>query len=432
MKKTVVYLLTFLLLFSLAACSSPVLDLLPQPSAAITTEGRPAETEVPPVKTDSPVPVTESTPETTARRQIEIPFTEHYYENTDYNGYVIEQKITVSPWISQNDRELLEAAWEKVGRGKELPSPGSLGISNNRVVSAFGSNYIEYDEVLYAVGQLDVYNRTEGYPITKDNPYSSDVYLSGAHRFNTLTLFYSSGTRTYYSVSGGVFGTQGGGWSPIGIKMVSDHWGPCSFVLALAIDKTPNHPKGDPSYADTVFRFGGESFVLPLLTMDSLNEQPTESTEVWTEPEETDESPAATETQKRLDSISLDIFNSFEGMSRGDLKERYGEPDYDDGGTMTYDFVSWYGYDGNLRFYFDNSAESCKTDFVSWTAYGASEDLFRELCDSLNAMGDPGETFYPKSGQIEKVYLIDGREIVAGNEDSADGQWTYVFSLYHS
>ena len=127
MKKTVVYLLTFLLLFSLIACSSPVLDLLPQTSAAITTEGRPAETEAPPVKTDSPVPVTESAPETTARRQIEIPFTEHYYENTDYNGYVIEQKITVSPWISQNDRELLEGCLGKGGERERASAPERLG-----------------------------------------------------------------------------------------------------------------------------------------------------------------------------------------------------------------------------------------------------------------------------------------------------------------
>lgn len=201
--------------------------------------------------------------ETTTEAMEEIPFYPYSCSITDSNGYRIEQVLSVSPWISQNDSSALNAAWSRVSRGKPFPSLGEMGISNNYVISGFGKNYIEFDEVLFAVGTIDMYNRTEGFPIASSNPYSAAFYLYGANRFNTLTVLYGNGSRTYYFVAGGVFGTQGGGWSPITAKMQSDHWGPVSFVLAQAIDKTPNNPSGNPACTDVVFRFGDESFSLP-------------------------------------------------------------------------------------------------------------------------------------------------------------------------
>lgn len=50
--------------------------------------------------------------------------------------------------------------------------------------------------------------------------------------------------------------------------MQSDHWGPVPVVFAQAVDKTPNHPDGDPACYDVSFRFGGESFQLPVLTWE--------------------------------------------------------------------------------------------------------------------------------------------------------------------
>ena len=201
--------------------------------------------------------------ETTTEAVEEIAFYEYSDKETDGQGYRIEQVIRLSPWISQNDSAALEAAWRKVSRGKAFPSLGEMGISNNYVIASFGKNYIEFDEVLFAVGCIDIYNRTDGFPITSENPYSVEVHVGGANRFNTMTLLFGNGARTYYSVGGGVFGTQGGGWSPIRAKMQSNHWGPVPFVIAQAIDKTPNNPNGNPACTDVVFRFGESEFSLP-------------------------------------------------------------------------------------------------------------------------------------------------------------------------
>ena len=140
--------------------------------------------------------------ETTTEAMEEIPFYPYSCSITDSNGYRIEQVLSVSPWISQNDSSALNAAWSRVSRGKPFPSLGEMGISNNYVISGFGKNYIEFDEVLFAVGTIDMYNRTEGFPIASSNPYSAAFYLYGANRFNTLTVLYGNGSRTYYSVAG--------------------------------------------------------------------------------------------------------------------------------------------------------------------------------------------------------------------------------------
>lgn len=137
------------------------------------------------------------------------------------------------------------------------------------------------------------------------------------------------------------------------------------------------------------------------------------------------------ESEPYFDSVEIWDFKGFEGMNREDLKERYGDPDSDDGSVMTYDSVSWNGWIGNMRFFFDSPAEDCKTNCASWTTSG-DEGIFNELIDTLQAEGSPGETSSPKDGQIEKAFIIDGFELIAGNEDSSNGKWTYLFARLHS
>ena len=81
-----------------------------------------------------------------------------------------------------------------------------------------------------------------------------------------INFFLFSCEKLYYSVpqdDGGMFGTEGGGWNPISGKMQSNHWGPVPFVIALVLDRTPDHPSGSPSPEECVFRFGENEFVLP-------------------------------------------------------------------------------------------------------------------------------------------------------------------------
>lgn len=438
MKKTIVILVAFLLLLSLTACfglpnnfQKPAATewgaLSPQTERPVPreTEERqePAQTaDIPflPLPTETAAPTTEEPtteePTTEAPPELLIPFYSYSDSTPDGKGYQLDRVLTVSPWISQNETELLAEAWSKVSRGKSFPSLGEMGITKNYVVSGFGQNYIEYDEVFFAVGSIEIYNRTEGFPISAEDPNSVYVSLSGANRFNTMTVLFGNGSRTYYSVAGGVFGTQGGGWSPMIAKMQSDHWGPVPIVLAQAVDKTPNHPQGDPACTDVSFRFGSDSFTLPLLSYeDALNGAQTgpgpEDEDVW------------------MGSVEFDDFEQYTGMTRQDLVEYYGDPDSDDGAAMVYDKVSWHDWVGNFRFFFENSSAGCKTNCASWTTDG-SEAAFAELCEALEAEGTLVDTAYPKDGQIEKSYNVNGMELTAGYENSAAGTWTYLFAVY--
>ncbi|MBR6378053.1 MAG: hypothetical protein IKS05_09885 [Oscillospiraceae bacterium] len=421
-----VCLILLALCLTLSACGSSEST----PAAPAATGSQRGETQQPPA-TEGPVTTTEYVPETTAAPELEIPFYTYTDTQTDSKGYVLEQQMTFSPWISQYDTELLDQAWSKVSRGKAFPSLGELGITDNYVISDFGKNYIDYDEVLYSVGYLEVFNRTDGFHITKTDTYSPYVNLSGANRFNTLTILYSSGSRTYYSVALGVFGTQGGGWSPITIKMQSDHWGPAVFVLAQAIDKTPNNPRGNPACEDVVLHFGKENFTLPVLTPENLAELAGGELDPDAEPQAESTTSGGQEDGPYFDSVEIENYPDYQGMTRDTLIARYGRPESDDGSVMTYDGVSWNGWLGNMRFFFDNSSDSCKTNCASWTTDG-DEGIFRELCDALASRGSPGETSYPKEGQIEKAYIIDGFEIIAGYEDSSAGSWTYLFARYRT
>lgn len=182
-------------------------------------------------------------------------------DNETVAGYSLRKELKISQWISENDSELLSAAWNEVGSGKAFPSTQSMGFNGN-YISNNGKTWIDYDEIYYAVGSLDVWNETDGWDITKDNTLDISIYLYGANRYMTMTLLYSNASKKHYSVANGVFGTQGGGWSPITGKMQSNHWGSVPFVIAFAIDRTPEYPDGNPSILDCTFRFGDSTFTL--------------------------------------------------------------------------------------------------------------------------------------------------------------------------
>lgn len=184
---------------------------------------------------------------------------------TDGEGYVLRQNLRMSPWISENNPELLKAAWDEISRGKIFPSQTSLNLLGNRIMTS-GKWYVDYDEVVYTVGTIEVSNETPGFDITKESPRSFHVSLYGARKYMSMRMFFGNEEKLYYSVpqdDGGMFGTEGGGWNPISGKMQSNHWGPVPFVIALVLDRTPDHPSGSPSPEECVFRFGENEFVLP-------------------------------------------------------------------------------------------------------------------------------------------------------------------------
>ena len=193
-----------------------------------------------------------------------VKFSKYEEIETDSEGYKVRKVLTISPWISENDAALLETAWSEVGKGNAFPSPSSLGFMGNSV-SNYYKAHIDYDEIYYAVGTLEVYNETEGWDISESNPRSFYISIGGANQYMTMQMMYSNGTKNYYDVfapTNGCFGTKGGGWSPIYISMKSNKWGAVPFVIGFVVDKTPNHPNGDPSIEDCVFTFGDNEFTL--------------------------------------------------------------------------------------------------------------------------------------------------------------------------
>lgn len=146
-----------------------------------------------------------------------------------------------------------------------------------------------------------------------------------------------------------------------------------------------------------------------------------------TEPTETRETGAAA---RFFDAVEIEDFAEFEGMTRRDLMERCGAPSSDDGSIMIYKSVSWNGWIGDMRFSFDSAAEDGKPKQACWITSG-DEGIFNELCDALNARGLPGGTAFPKEGQTEKTYVVNGFELTAGNEDSPEGKWTCLYAWLH-
>ncbi|MBR7056582.1 MAG: hypothetical protein IKI17_05795 [Oscillospiraceae bacterium] len=264
MKNLVILLLAMGILLSLPACGGSDDASAAVPASEAPWDSATSAEAVPP--TDQPV---EEDPGETVE-EAEAPEPEWYEfteENTDSAGYLLKKKLKISQWISENDPERLSAAWERVGKGNPFPTPQSMGFHGN-YISNSGKTWLDYDEIYYAVGQLDVYNETDGWNITKDNTRDVSFLLNGANNYMILQVFYGNGTKNYYRVANGVFGTQGGGWSPITGKMQSNHWGPAPFVLAFAIDRTPEYPDGHPSIFDCAFRFGDASFSLVPVAAD--------------------------------------------------------------------------------------------------------------------------------------------------------------------
>ena len=102
-------------------------------------------------------------------------------DNEALSGYSLRKELKISQWISENDSELLSAAWNEVGSGNAFPSTQSMGFNGN-YISNNGKTWIDYDEIYYAVGSLDVWNETDGWDITKDNTLDISIYLYGANR----------------------------------------------------------------------------------------------------------------------------------------------------------------------------------------------------------------------------------------------------------
>lgn len=200
-----------------------------------------------------------------------------YDEYTDSDGYTISKSIKVSGWMKADDTDLINAAWKVVGKNKTFSAtPSEMGFHNGKIYLTTTSATIgtynwmhNWDEVVYAVGFLEIENLTENYSITSSDTHSLYVNF-GTVKYSTVDPMVidfgnnsAASIKLYYSEPKVLYALQNGGYyAYIHPKMTSDHWG-VPFILAFPVDKTPNAPEGDPDPKNCRFIFEGQEFKLP-------------------------------------------------------------------------------------------------------------------------------------------------------------------------
>lgn len=162
--------------------------------------------------------------------------TEHIFEYADSDGYEIRETIQLSPIFTGEDMDIVYVLWEALGNDtSSFPSKQSLCDENSMLMN---------HELEYIIGTCMIENLTDGFPITPDQPRSYAISLTAEGNGDTATLFNNR------SVSAVIYSDKMIYYSDIlsvmigDTKMVSDTWGPCTFVIALPNTHAPNQPDG--------------------------------------------------------------------------------------------------------------------------------------------------------------------------------------------
>ena len=180
---------------------------------------------------------------------------------TDGDGYTINLTLKISGWMQSDDTARINAAWNQVTYGPEFSaSPSEMGFHDGQIYLqnniAYVSTYYWYhdwNDVIYAVGYIDLENVTNGFSITSSNTHSVHIDF-GNSLCASIKLFYASSTQVIYADQN--FGTDTNqGWYGINALMQSDNWR-VPFVIAFPLNQTPNHPNGDPDPSNCELWFG--------------------------------------------------------------------------------------------------------------------------------------------------------------------------------
>ena len=126
------------------------------------------------------------------------------------------------------------------------------------------------------------------------------------------------------------------------------------------------------------------------------------------------------------DEIDVADFIRYATESRNHIFDRYGIPTENTKEMFKFDNIYLHGHLGHLRVFYKNDA----IDYLSWTCYEHSWDIYDDLHEYFLSYGPIGESRMPRDGQIEESAVVDGYTIFAGYEDSDHGQYTYAFILY--
>ena len=126
------------------------------------------------------------------------------------------------------------------------------------------------------------------------------------------------------------------------------------------------------------------------------------------------------------DKIDVSDFIQYATESRNHIFDHYNIPTENTADMFKFDNIYLHGHLGHLRVFYKNGA----IDYLSWTCYEHSLDIYDDLHEYFLTYGPIGETRIPREGQIEESAVVDGHTIFAGYEDSDHGQYTYAFILY--
>lgn len=177
--------------------------------------------------------------------------TAYVVEYEDQDGYKIRETIQLSPIFTEDDTETMYTLWEAMGNDvTDFPSEESL-YDVSWTLRGMRDRY-NCDKLEYIIGTYMVENLTESFPITPDNPRIYDRHLivdripalddeqdndaANIFKANLVSMVMYQDDVIYYAEPEAV--TIG---KP---KMVSDTWGPNTFVIALPNGATPNRPNG--------------------------------------------------------------------------------------------------------------------------------------------------------------------------------------------
>lgn len=130
-------------------------------------------------------------------------------------------------------------------------------ISEGHLSKTYGLE-VNWSEIVYAVGTLEAFNMTDGFDITSSNSHDTFFILGGARPEMMMYVAYGNQGELFYNVNNtGTAVFSKSSLLGIGASMETNHWGPVPFVIAYALEKTPNYPDGNPAPKDCVFAFGG-------------------------------------------------------------------------------------------------------------------------------------------------------------------------------
>ena len=292
MKKLAAHILVILIVFSLAGCgrledAETVYSTTPSETpASSTSANNNSYNENSESIDNSSLDITDDISETLSPEPDEstvpddvtsIEWQTFSMEETDNEGYQIKTTIKIGSWIKSTDKDLVDATWNEISVGAELPSRNSFRIYDTYTDKIVSSGVMHYasDEIIYAFGTIKVENITPGFDFTENNTYNSKLRLHfrsgekrnsmwGTHNnLGKMLILYSNATKLY-GVSNvgsdeyGVFRDQ----TLPSFLMSNNKWGPVSFVIAMPEQFNPKNPNGDPALDECYFVFGENTFTI--------------------------------------------------------------------------------------------------------------------------------------------------------------------------